>query len=261
MGDIDDDAKAFHFMEKFDAELCQTIRLVRDGGIVRAWREMVWRGERVLEIPCQRHHTDAEAVELPQCGERALATTAVFDRQHGADFACGAVGFQIRPTFHLCDLVWIFGEHAVEFVDFLQRVEQWILIVFHIDKRREALQQIIAFRKFLQINLIVVFLKTERGAFSGRLACFVEGVAMEVDNFHGVYAYGLCKLPPQYNLNDERRLASFDKNQLVGGNVIFDDEICRGLFMKMNRMIAFSHNGYNVLVSCVFNYSKNGAMP
>ena len=106
-------------------------------------------------------------------------------------------------------------------VDFLQRVQQWILIVFHIDKRREALQQIIAFRKFLQINLIVVFLKTERGAFSGRLACFVEGVAMEVDNFHNESALGLCKLPPHYNLNDKRPLASFDKNQLVGGKVIF----------------------------------------
>ncbi|MBR5079276.1 MAG: hypothetical protein IKX30_11105 [Victivallales bacterium] len=69
---------------------------------------------------------------------------------------------------------------------------------------------------------------------------------MEVDNFHNESALGLCKLPPHYNLNDKRPLASFDKNQLVGGNAIFDGDICRGLLMKMNRMIAFSHNGYNV---------------
>jgi len=84
---------------------------------------------------------------------------------------------------------------------------------------------------------------------------------MEVDNFHNESTLGVHKLPPHYNLYDESRLASFDKIQWVGGDVIFNGDICRGLLMKMNRMIAFSHNGYNVLVSCVFNHSKNGAMP
>ena len=200
MGDIDDDAEAFHFMEEFDAELRQTVRGVRDGGIVRAWRAAVWRGERVLEIPCERHDADAEAVEIPQCGEGALAAAAVFDGQHGADLAGRAVGLQIRPRFHLRDLVRIFIEDAVEFVDLLHGVQQWILVVLHIDERGEALQKIIAFRKFLQINLVVVLFETERGAFPGGLACFVEDVAMEIDDFHGLLLFGLCKLPPHHNL-------------------------------------------------------------
>ena len=218
MGDIDDDAEEFHFMEEFDAELRQTVRGVRDGGIVRAWRAGVWRGERVLEIPCERHDADAEAVEIPQCGEGALAAAAVFNGQQGADLAGRAIGLQIRPRFHLRDLVWIFIEYAVELIDFLHGIQQWVLVVFHIDERGEALQKIIAFRKFLQINLVVVLFETERGAFPGGLACFVEDVAMEINDFHRMLLLGLCKLPPHYNLYSKGTLASFDENHLIWFN-------------------------------------------
>jgi hypothetical protein len=98
------------------------------------------------------------------------------------------------------------------------------LNIFHIDESRETLQKIIAFRKFLQINLIVVLFEVERLAALGPHTRLIEGVAMEVNNFHNESTLGVHKLPPHYNLYDERRLASFDKIQLVGGNVFCDDD-------------------------------------